>query len=69
MLIDDQYKYRQCSRQGLGRTHGAPRTAAIQCWKQPVARWPDAPNFCLGPPEISKLWTLVAQLYLSGNSK
>ena len=31
--------------------------------------WPNAPNFCLGPPEISKLWTLVAQIYLSGNSK
>ena len=24
--------------------------------------------FYLGPPEISKLWTLVAQIYLSGNS-
>ena len=32
-------------------------------------RWPNAPNFCLGPPEISKLWTLVAQIYLSGNGK
>ena len=28
---------------------------------------PNAPNFCLGPPEISKLQTLVAQIYLSGN--
>ena len=26
------------------------------------------PNFCLGPPEISKLWTLVAQISLSGIS-
>ena len=32
-----------------------------------VAQWPNAPNFCLGPLEISKLWTLVAQIYLSGN--
>ena len=41
----------------------------MQCWKRPVAQWPNAPNFCLGPPEITKLWTLVAQIYLSGNSK
>ena len=41
----------------------------VQCWKRPVARWPNAPNFCLGPLEITKLWTLVAQNYLSGNSK
>ena len=41
----------------------------LQCWKLPVARWPHAPNFCLGPPEIIKLWTLVAQIYVSGNSK
>ena len=40
-----------------------------QCWKRPVARWPNAPNFCLWPPEISKFWTLVAQIYLSGNNK
>ena len=40
-----------------------------QCWKWPVARWPNAPIFCLGPPEISKLWTLVAQIYFSDNSK
>ena len=33
------------------------------------ARWPNASNFCLGPPEIITLWTLVAQIYLSGNSK
>ena len=29
----------------------------LQCWKRPVARWPNAPCFCLGPPEITKLWT------------
>ena len=40
-----------------------------QCWKRPVALWPNVPNFCLGPPEISKLWTLVAQIYLSGSSE
>ena len=40
-----------------------------QCRKWPVAQWPNAPNFCLGPLEISKFWTLVAQIYLSGNSK
>lgn len=32
-------------------------------------RWPNAPNVCLGLPKISKLWALVAQFYLSGNSK
>ena len=26
-------------------------------------------TFYLGPPEIIKLWTLVAQIYLSDNSK
>ena len=44
-------------------------SSTIQCWKRPVAGWPNAPNFCLGPPEISKLWTLVAQKFLSGNNK
>ena len=34
-----------------------------------MAPKPNAPSFCLGPPEISKLWTLVAQIDLSGNSK
>ena len=24
-----------------------------QCWKRPVTSWPNAPNFCMGPPEIS----------------
>ena len=33
-----------------------------QCWKLPVAQWPNAPYFCLGPPEISKFWTVVAQI-------
>ena len=28
-----------------------------------MAQWPNATNFCLGPPDISKLWTLVAQIY------
>ena len=41
---------------------------AIQCWKRPVARWSNAPKFHLGPPEISKLETLVAQIYISGYS-
>ena len=40
-----------------------------QCWKRPVALWPNTPNCCLGPPEISRFWTSVAQIYLSGNSK
>ena len=40
-----------------------------QCWKRPVARRPNAPNFCLGLLEISKFWTLVAQTDLSGSSK
>ena len=31
-----------------------------QCWKWPVALWPNAFKFCLGPPEITNLWTLVA---------
>ena len=39
----------------------------IRCWKRPVARWPNAPNFCLGPPEISKILALVAQIYSSGS--
>ena len=30
---------------------------------------PNAPNFCLGPPEITKLWTIVAQIHLFANSK
>ena len=30
-------------------------------------RWPNAPNFCLGPPEISKILALVAQIYSSGS--
>ena len=34
-----------------------------------VAQWPNVPKFCLGPLEISKLRTLVAQIDLSGNSK
>ena len=29
--------------------------------------WPNAPNFCLGTPEISKLQTL--RIYISGTSK
>ena len=28
-------------------------------------QWPNAPNFCLGPPEISKILALVAQIYSS----
>ena len=34
-----------------------------------AGRWPNVPNFCLGPSEISRLWTLVAQIYLFSNSK
>ena len=31
----------------------------LQCWKRLVARWPNTPKFCLVPPEITKLQTLV----------
>ena len=41
----------------------------MQCRKRPVAQSPNVPSFCLGPSEITKWWTLVAQIYLSGNSK
>ena len=32
-----------------------------------LIRWPNASNFCLGPPEISKILALVAQIYSSGS--
>ena len=33
------------------------------------SQWPNAPNFCLGSLEISKFWTLVAQIYFPGNDQ
>ena len=48
-----------------GHTHNYMHSAG----KFGNGQWPNAPNFSPGPPEISTIWALVAQIYLSGSNK